>query len=104
MDSDRDAKRTIEKRTKTNNRKQRENNRKAIVGYTSFPSATQASRKLDKLSKGLDNIPEVAGNKKIRRAGGPPKMYSQNTHNEKPAKTIAKPMKYKTNREHKLTQ
>ena len=32
-------------------------------------------RKLDKLSKGLDNIPEVAGNKKMRRAGGPPKMY-----------------------------
>ena len=62
--SNRETKRTIEKRTKTNNRKQRENNRKAIVGYTSFPSATQASRKLDKLSNGLDNIPEVAGNLK----------------------------------------
>ena len=83
----------MENRTKTDNRKQRRINRKATFGYTSFPSATQASRKLDKLSNGLDNIPEVAGNLKMRRARGPLKMYQQNTHNEKQAKTIANPMR-----------
>ena len=40
---------------------------------TSYPTVQTTSWKLDKLSKGLDNIPEVAG-KKMRRAGGPPNM------------------------------
>ena len=48
---------------------------------------------LDKLSKGLDNTPEVAGNQKIRRAGGPPNMYQQNPHKEKPAQQQQTPGK-----------
>ena len=64
----------------------KEDNGKAIVGYTSFPSVTQASRK-------LDNIQAVAGNTKW---GGPEarlKCTNRTRTMKKQAKTIATPMK-----------
>ena len=55
---------------------------------------------LNKLSKGLDNIPEVAGNKKIGRAGGPPMTEHAQGKTANQQQTQQK----KINNEHKLPQ